>query len=151
MWVNDSQKGLSRLSFQQVAQLLQALQDVHRHEVVNIGSAVRIPRVSGSYFLEPSRGLGHGGFEEVGAGLIERTEAADLAGSHVGVGLQLGDFETLALNGAGRFDPLPDFLAGLAGPLVAQLFKRDARDFDARSVSIRSSNGPDIFSLAGSS
>ena len=67
--------------------------------------------------------LGHGGFHQVGAGLVDRAEVADLGRAHIGVGLQLGLLEPLPLEQSRSLDPLPHFGAGLAGALAAELFE----------------------------
>jgi hypothetical protein len=86
----------------------------------------------------------HGGFEQLGAGLVQLAEFTDFGGSHptgrlrtVGVGLEAGLFEAVSLDGAGFFDPLSHFGTGFTGTSAAEFVERDMH----ASVSIQSKNG----------
>jgi hypothetical protein len=87
----------------------------------------------------------HGCFDQVAAGFIKRAELANLGGTHIGVGLQGNPLKPLRLHGPHCLGPFPDPGAGFANAPVAELFKENMGHFDARSVSIRSMSGPDIF------
>lgn len=52
--------------------------------------------------------LGHGAFHELTAGIVQFTEFPNLAGSHVGVGKEVGLFEASCLPFPCCFDPRPN-------------------------------------------
>jgi hypothetical protein len=75
----------------------------------------------------------HGGFEQIGTGLVYWTEFADFGGTHpigrlrtIGVNLQRNSLKPLLLNSSRHLHPLPHLGARLARALTAELFKEDA-------------------------
>ena len=72
----------------------------------------------------------HSRFEQASAGLVDGAILADLAGSHIGVGLQGRVCEALPLHRSGCLDPLPYRGAGFVGAFVAQFLEGYPRDFD---------------------
>jgi hypothetical protein len=93
----------------------------------------------------------HGHFDQMGAGLVQRTKLPNLGRSHptgrlrtIGVGFEICPFEPLSLNGAGSIHPFSYFGTWFAGAfVVAEFVKRYPRHFHMDVDPVK--NGPDIF------
>ena len=87
----------------------------------------------------------HRGSHQGFAGLVEDTELADVGRGHIGITPQADACgETSGLLLPRRDHSRANGLAGFTQAIARQLFKIDARHFDALRVSKRSSNGPEI-------